>query len=155
MNVKEGLWPKYELRLDSGRNIELHYLQQCMTYGGLLSGLPCHGTNKRLLDTHLGMAERWLASMTSFALKPLMIPPVVLLSETTCPMMEACGRGIPEFMPGVLSIALFDSSAVMAKEMCSSVLLVWYQDMWGLPTCGIARSICEIDWEAHAYDWSY
>ena len=60
-----------------------------------------------------------------------------------------------ETLPPILSVAVFDSDNVGHMEACSSALVVWYQDQWGLPTTLVAKVLQQLDWAEYASDWTW
>ncbi len=146
----------YRLQLRSGRVIELQGLQQLRTYRTPLPGLPEREFNRRLIQAHLSMARRWGVAHCGFHLGPILIPPVAYTrrDETSGRLLKAANDRVCEFMPSVLTVALFDSGSMEAFNNYSSALFLWYQDRWGLPPTRIQNALGRTEWEAHAMNWS-
>lgn len=147
---------RYRLTLTDGREIELATYYQQPTYLSLLWGTPTRSMNRDIMQSHLRMAEERQCRL-SLALVPARLEPVV------APTPFGLRRGgleedilnPYEALPPVLSVAVFDSSAAGSAEACSSALVVWYQEKWGLPTPPVLESLRKLDWTTHARDWTW
>ncbi len=144
---------KYGLSLKSGRSANLTALMQLQTYELLLTGFPDRSLNQRLVEHHLSLAKKWSGSLSPLDLKPVLIPPPISACTHPPESVAIDLRGPCEVMPRIVSIGLFDSDGIDIRHMCSSVLLVWYQDWWGLPTWKVHHELSKLDWEAHACGW--
>jgi len=147
---------RYRLTLSSGREIELATLEQQPSYLNVLSGYPTRSLNQRLMQSHMRMAEERQARL-SLRLKPILIEPSVtqISPHLQSEGLEENNPDPCEALPPVLSVAVFESGAAGSVEVCSSTLVVWYQDQWGLPTLPAIEALRELDWAAHAQDWTW
>lgn len=150
------------LRLATGRWITLDKLSQSRTYSGLIEGTPNKVSNDRSIQWVLDRAKRDNESLG----EPLLIPPerreycheqgdmqFVLDHQQDIPLAM---RRIPEWLPHIVCVGVFDSSQPVRNELkdASSLTIVWYQDKFGLDP-RVAEQLREIDWDKHATDWEY
>ncbi len=147
------------LTLADGRAIMFAFLHQQPTYLNLFCGYPTRSINQELIQSHLQMAEN-LQNRLGIPLRPVLFEPVIapILDPVTLEddfTWEVDPFGPYEALPPVLSLAVFDSIAVGPDEACSSVLVVWYQDQFGLPALSILEQLRKLDWAVHARDWTW
>lgn len=147
----------FRLQLRSGRVIELQGMQQLRTYRTLLTGMPDRDFNHRLVQSHLNMARRWAVAHCGHHIGPILLPSVAYTrrDERSGRLLKTDRDRICEFMPSVMTVALFDSDSMTSDHMCSSALFLWYQDRWGLPSTRIQNALGRTEWESHAVDWSW
>jgi hypothetical protein len=68
--------------------------------------------------------------------------------------------GVEEFrdwqlLPGVTSYALLTSSDLAEDDSSSSVVVIWYQDRFGLPDEDVVAQMRAIRWRRLAFDWGW
>ena len=141
---------RYSLEQTSGRNIGLRCHIQRHTYELMLFGTPYRDLNSEFIERHLRWAREW-AEQLSLPLAPVLIEPRL----SPIPHQASDPRGPLEALPTIVTFAVFDSVGVDPSNMCSSVLVVWYQNRWGLPTQRVATALRTLDWEPNACDWSW
>ena len=143
---------KFLITLETCRVIELTGLHQSRTYSGLLCGSPKKIINDRKLTQDL---KRCL-TVYPFDCKPILIPPIITPWPDYPGTKSPHDLGEPcEVLPLVTSFGLFDSSPTARDEGCNSALVVvWYQDRFGLPTDPETLAcLREIDWDNRAVDY--
>ena len=145
---------RFLVTLEDQREIELKTFSQRLTYLGLICGTPNRAMNRDLMESHLRLAKD-KQDRLSVPLKPIMLEPAVALVPSNQFGLTADIQNPHEALPPVLSIAVFDSNAVSSQEACSSTLVVWYQDQWGLPTSAALEYLRKLEWAKHARDWSW
>ena len=132
--------------------LRLTSLFQFGTYDGNLAGIPAHP------ESNIEMAVD--QAKTIFAGHPA--PPCVIAPVIHCGVREFTSSAGPQtepwrILPSITSFGLFTASrpAVSSDEAYSSVLLIWYQDRFGLPDDPrTLKLISELDWECFAYNWT-
>jgi hypothetical protein len=142
-------YPLYcELDLQSGRRVTLQALQQSMTYGGWMEGVPSAEWNDRMVE----------AAVRQAGTKALLIPPVRRDYLRTPGDMEGHtslrGR-VPEWLPMVTCFGRFqDTRPVRDPSKHLSVLVVvWLQDEFAMPIdAGVLEQLRAVDWEQAAED---
>jgi len=155
-NTHPLLAGRYRLILEDSRVIELVSLSQQLTYLAFLFGNPTRSTNRDLMQSHLRMAEERQCRL-SLPLKAAMLEP------TATPIASRFRQGALgddysnpyETLPPIWTIAVFDSDNVGHMDACSSALVVWYQDQWGLPTLPVHKQLQQLDWTEYAQDWTW
>lgn len=144
---------RYCLALADGRTIELAAFYQELTYLNLLSGYPTRSINTDLLRSHVRVATEQQHRLVVPLDAVLLDPTVTQLPFPPRPIGESLDPY--ESLPPILSVAVFDSDAVGATEACSSVLVVWYQDNWGLPSAPVVAQLRKLNWVDCASDWTW
>jgi hypothetical protein len=133
------------MRIDlaCGTTIGLRALDQWLTYGGLLEGLPTSEMNERLVRSDVQDAsDRWAS-------------PVHLI-EPQETRMEMSGRypfGAPASIPGITCVSHWSGPGCSRGDEYgrTDLTLVWYQPDFALPIDEeILSEITALDWEAHA-----
>jgi len=146
----------YRLILSDNRVIELATLNQQLTYLAFLFGNPTRSMNRDLMRSHVQIAEERQCRLSLRLKSVLMQPAVTPIQVHAHPRDLEEGILNPyEALPPILSVAVFDSTAVGAIEACSSALVVWYQDEWGLPTRPVIEALGKLDWTEYACDWTW
>ena len=145
-----------EITLESKRSIILEVLHQSQTYRGLLEGVPSSEMNNATIEHSLREAQ---AQCTDDG-KPLLIPPErrgYLRTPGDMDRASANPNRHPEWLPLVQCWGTFTSVfPARDKNMDGSVLvIVWYQDSFGLPTEDVLRKIKSVNWDSSAADFSY
>ena len=139
-----------ELALKSGRKITLGTLRQSRTYAGMLAGYPHKRANDRTIEQILAEAQKLTVDQS----RPLLIDPVIVVRGGA----PIAGIGHEERLPEVVCVAGFESDALAkpGSEPYSSLIVVWFQDEFGLPTdAHILNQLRAIDWERRAIDWCW
>jgi len=120
--------------LRSGRTIELVRLEQWPTYRGMLCGVKSARVNEFYVERAVERAREWALK----GMEPCLLPPPA-----------------GEELPPIASIAEFDSGELerAGSEPFSSVVVIWFQDRFGVPEGGVVGRLRELDWEGLATDW--
>ena len=156
-----------QLALRSGRTIKLVRLQQSLTYAGLLLGQPHRRHNAALIARLLEEARRleygghppYLVPPVVTAFEPRRPSPRVLRALGARPRLAVDGEEFHEFerLPAVASMGVFDSGELQrsgSREPYSSLIVVWFQDLFGPPIAEPVRTHIEgLDWERLAMAW--
>ena len=150
------------LELATGRKIVLDSLHQSRTYAGLLEGTP----NKKSNDMGIKWALDRARKISSFDSDPCLIEPerrdyfrepgdMDNLLEQQADRPHGFKR-IPEWLPQVECIGIFSSSSPAREQSknASSLIIVWYQNLFGIDDDAM-ESIRQIPWDEHAIDWEY
>jgi hypothetical protein len=122
-----------------------------------LAGTPSSDVNDRKIRGILDQVRQKPASLGN---APFLIPPARRDFLRTAGDM-ATDRPfpwIPEWMPMITCIGMFDSSPrAGSKEMHGSTLtIIWFQDDYAMPIADSGlQAIKAIDWDSHALDFEY
>lgn len=154
----------WKIQLVSGREVVLDSLHQFKTYAKVLCGLPTHSYyHERQIVSAMEEAKRIFFSEVRppWILAPRMQRATVV-NRGADEIERRTGHRPPEqmevdFLPPVCSIGLF-SSATPARDpgdAASSLLVIWFQDSFGLPDALAAEQLPELPWEERAWDWTY
>jgi len=154
----------WNITLLDGREIRLDSLHQFKTYEGVLCGLPVHPYyNERELSAAIRKAKHIFKAE---AQTPWIVPPemqrVTVVNRALDEIEKRTGRRPParqevDFLPPVCSIGLF-SSEVITNEVYGSrseLIVIWFQDAFGLPDSDESGRLREIPWANCAWDGSY
>ena len=138
-----------KFNLDDGTLVELQYLEQHLTYAGVLCGrFSAADHDRRIAEFVSDVRERlpWLGEIR-------VIPPV----RTPLPYQADSSAPVAERLPRVTVLADFISTepANDSSEMFSSAAIVWFQEEFGLPGERAIREMRKVDWKAIARDWSW
>ena len=146
-----GSW---RIELSTGREIELDEIRQYRTYAGLLEGLV--GNVDENIEYALELANDAFPEEEA---PPALIPPTVLHGHMRTRSANGEELESPWWsLPEIATIARFNSSepAKDQKQHASSLVLVWFQSQWGIPSDpALIAKIKELDWDALAWDWMY
>lgn len=139
--------------LSDGRVIELRHLLQFGTYDGMLCGLP-----GQYSDEVAQCGEAALRHAHEH-LPPAQGSPVLLTPQRFCGQVTRRDRPHePWHRVGfVTTIAEFQSATVARdeRECYSSLVAVWFQDAYGLPTePWVLAQIDALEWNRLAWDWT-
>ena len=142
---------KEDLKLHTGRDIQLQYLEQLSAYGTLLEGLPTREKNQRVLESLRERARQRLPMV-----EPYLVPP----RETPIkwPRAEKYPFGDPARLPSVACIAHFRSSSPARDPQLdySELVVVWLQDEFAFPIDPqVLEHLLTLDWERLAGEWEY
>jgi len=142
---------KEDLKLLSGRELNLQVLDQQRVYGASLEGLPTREKNQRLLESLRERARRLLPQV-----EPYLVPP----RETPIkwPRPEKYPFGDPARLPSVVCIAHFRSSSPARdpKLDYSELVVVWLQEEFAFPIDPqVLEHLLALDWERLAGEWEY
>lgn len=134
---------RIEIQVLGGPSIELRALNQSLTYGGLLEGIPTVEMNHELRLAALGAGR-------SFAhAEPLLIPP----AETPIQMSRPYPLGVPSKMPAVQCIGRWQGPLETRGDEVgwTKLTIIWYQEDWAMPIAPeVAAQIQALDWSRHA-----
>ncbi|MGE0385532.1 MAG: hypothetical protein AB7Q97_12435 [Gammaproteobacteria bacterium] len=142
---------RWSVDIRDGRVISLADLHQFGTNAGQLNGYPMPPelriraavkAAERLFPDHRGKLA-------------FLQPPLVTGLDPVGPL--ASETEIQWFMlPAVTTVARFDSLAPARDpdEVYSSVVVVWFQDEYGLPGSAIVAQLRALDWNSSAEDWT-
>ena len=129
--------------LTCGTTIGLLALDQWLTYGGLLEGLPTSEMNERLIRNAVQDArDRWASSVH-------LIEP----QETRIDTSRSYPFGIPASIPVITCVSHWSGPGCSRGDEYgqTELTLVWYQPEFALPIDEeILSEITALDWEAHA-----
>jgi hypothetical protein len=122
-------------------SIRLYHLNQSLTYGGLIEGVPHDKMNDRLIDGAIRDAKTTFGKAEPFLIAPKQEPLDI-------------GRdypfGKPAALPSVKCIAFFLCLFPTPKGNCgdfSSMTVVWFQEEFAMPIDGeVCEKIRAIDW---------
>jgi hypothetical protein len=135
-----------ELQLKSGRTVALQEIHQSSVYEGVLGGMPTHADNARLVaDLVARVAER-------FGI------PVELIPPTERPLdRPPTRRGQPAVIPKIACAGRFVSlqPARDSSMHGSQLVLVWFQEDFGLADQLALDSLKTVDWNSKAADFEY
>lgn len=137
----------------NGDRLSLDTLFQYRTSAGQLAGFPSVDEDK-------------FASAISYAKSTFPhhdVPPFVVPPRLHRGRARSVRKGVESFedwcvLPAVTSFGRFTANraAKDSPDPYSSVLLIWFQDKWGLPDDPrTLRLIAELDWERYAHNWSW
>ncbi len=142
------------IQLDSGQEICLKSLNQCLTYWGLLEGLPTTRMNQSIIKNALEKAIR-----SNHEGKP---PYLIQPTETTIEYRGHGGRGypfgIPAALPSIFCEACFEfgKPAQDKNKDHSWLIIVWFQKEFALPIDeDVMSQIKALDWNNVAHDDDY
>lgn len=142
----------WSLKLSDGRTITLTRIEQHRTYGGMLSGVPMDP--ERTAFNVISEAQEWDRHFHS---EPFVVPATIKRGIRPA---SPDPRGFALYwamLPPVTTFAQFRclQTARDPDEICSSALLVWWQDEFGLPTAAdLLERLRSIPWERCARDWT-
>lgn len=129
--------------LTDGRTLHLREFRQSAIYQGLIEGFPTKEMNEKIIDSLVREAQR------EGDVRPYLIKPVERLLDHNYPF------GTPAALPKIGCVARFESDEPARNPGMdySSLVVVWFQEKFGLPTDGaLIDAIREIDWAAAAQD---
>ncbi len=139
------------IKLDSGRTIRLHSLNQELTYAALLEGIPRNENNDRMIE----VTRREAAAKCGHEV--IVIDPVRRPGPNARNPSAEEAWGPTEYLPQVTCVATFESSPVRnAREDCSLLVIVWFQETFAMPIDpGVLNQIRKIDWEKAAFNFTH
>jgi hypothetical protein len=142
---------KEDLKLLTGRDVQLQSLEQRKVYGAMLEGLPTREKNQHLLESLREQARRLLPQV-----EPYLVPP----RETPIPWRRAekYPFGDPARLPSVACIAHFRSSSPARTPQLdySELVVVWLQEEFAFPIDPLVlEHLLALDWERLAGEWEY
>ena len=140
----------FYLKMDAGGNAWLDELVQSRTYSGVLLGVPDDPVEKfmeamRMVKNHFSFYEGIAC----------VLPPKLHKGRR-----RVLKDGVEELrdwqlLPSVTSYALLTSSDLAEDDSSSSVVVIWYQDRFGLPDVDVVAQMRAIRWRRHAFDWGW
>lgn len=138
-----------KIAFPDGRGIAMEFMQQSLTYAGVLCG-------RFSASDH----DRRIAEFVEQALERMpWLEPIRVIAPVRKPLPFKANSNAPvaERLPRVTTIALFQSGepANDPGEMFSWATFVWFQDEFGLPDERAIQSIRQLDWAMIAVDGSY
>lgn len=137
----------------NGDRLSLDTLFQYRTHAGQLAGFP------EVDEDKFASAIRYAQStFPHHDAPPVVVPPTLHRGRA-----RRVRDGVESFedwcvLPPVTSFGRFTANraATDSPEPYSSVLLIWFQDKWGLPEePRTLRLIAELDWERYAHNWCW
>ncbi len=149
LSIGEG----FVIRTAGGDWLRLDDIFQYRTYGGVLNGIPFDPAS------HIESDLRYVASIfPKHPSPPCVIPPLMHRGRRI-----STREGVEEIedwciLPSCTTFGVFTASrpARDADDTYSSILLVWYQDKFGLPEDPhTLKHIAELDWDLFAHHWSF
>ena len=140
----------FNLKMDSGGNAWLEKLVQSRTYAGVLLGVPDDPVEQFM--GAMRCVKDYFAFYEGIA---CVLPPRLHKGRR-----RVLQDGVEEFrdwqlLPGVTCHALLTSSDLAQDDSSSSVVVIWYQDGFGLPDQGVLAQMRSIRWRRHAFDWGW
>lgn len=144
----------FVVETDGGEFLRLDRLFQYRTYGGVLNGLPFDPMFN--IESAIDYARSRFPDRTA---PPCVLPP--RLNRGHRRYKRHTGEEELEhwtLLPCCTSFGEFTASRKARNadpdSDCSSVLLIWYQDSYGLPQDEhTLRAMATLDWEAFAHSW--
>jgi hypothetical protein len=136
------------IKLESGRIITLHSLNQTPTYDGVLEGYP----NKQHNDERIERCRRH--AIQTFGQHVVVLDPV--RRPDIHPFYKPGNLwGPPEYLPALTCHGVFESRPVgNAPVVCSVLHIIWYQEKFALPIDpAVVESISKVNWDAIACNW--
>jgi hypothetical protein len=134
-----------EFQLRSGRTIGLCEFRQCLTYEGLLEGLPTEEMNQRTINALMSSPKT-----RSYDVPPYLIPPV----EKPVPFHhgDKYPFGTPSALPSINCIARFKSEPTRkGNGDFSGLTVIWFQDDFAFPIDpAVIEQLESIDWDLYA-----
>ncbi len=140
----------FYLKMDAGGSAWLDKLIQSRTYAGVLLGVPDDPVEKFM--EAMRRVKDYFAFYDGIA---CVLPPKLHMGRR-----RVLKDGVEEFrdwrlLPGVTCYALLTSSDLAQDDSSSSVVVIWYQDAFGLPDEEVLAQMRAIPWRRHAFDWSW
>jgi hypothetical protein len=138
-----------KFNLADGRLVELEFLEQHLTYAGVLCGrFSAEDHDRRVAKFVAAARERrpWLGEIHVIA--PVR-KPLPYRADSSAP--------VAELLPRVMALANFMSLAPARdeSEMFSTATFVWFQEEFGLPDERAIGALREVEWNGIARDGSY
>jgi len=135
-----------EVQLASGRTIVLKELRQVLVYEGVIEGVPTTRDNEHLVATLLAEVSR------QFKVPVQLVAPSERVLDR-----PATRRGQPALIPKVASTGRFESSTPVRDSSMhgSHLVLLWFQDEFGLPEPAALERLRTIEWDAAAADFEH
>ncbi|WP_413895223.1 hypothetical protein [Rhodoferax sp.] len=134
----------------NGRKVSVHAFHQEFIYAGHVMGMPNEPT--RYLVEAIGRAEKLCPHVKC---SPVVLSPALYWGRT-----ERVTDGKDTSydwmtLPRVRCIAeLFSTTAARAiDEPFSSLVVIWFQDHFGMPDAGVQKRLADLDWKTLAVDW--
>jgi hypothetical protein len=151
-HVGHPLDPDTGLRfeLEGGGRVSLDDLYQHKTYAGVLAGVP------RDPEDEFESALRQVPRLWGFYQStPCFLPPLLHCGVYRMRDGAKIESQAWHILPAVTSIALFTSYDLAHSEMCSSALVIWYQDRFAMPDDRTLAQMRGMEWNKHAFEWSW
>lgn len=140
------------LTLPTGRQIRLNRIYQFGTYSGTLCGSPNYP--ERYLIQAVKMAKQ---IFPDHGMPPAVLEPVLQTGVSPKRREDEPAQEPWLQLPMVCTLAEFDSNepARDEYEVYSSVLVIWFQDHYGMPEdVRTLEQLGNLDWEKYGYDWT-
>ena len=143
----------FVVKTNDGDKLFLANLFQYRTNAGVLAGFPSVRE-----DNFLWAVEYARAKFPDHDAPPFVVPPT--LHRGRARSVRDCIESFEDWcvLPPITSFGVFtaDREAKGSDEANSSVLLIWYQDNWGVPDDPrTLRLIAELDWDKYAHNWGW
>jgi hypothetical protein len=139
------------IELTSRRGVDLGFLSQRLTYGGLLEGLPTIALNERIIAR---VVQEEQDACDGWA--PYLIPPTQTLIEYHDDRPYPFGE--PAALPRILCVARFRSYRPARDTTMdySQLSVIWFQEDFAFPIDAmVLDALRQLDWEQHAHDAEY
>jgi len=142
----EGL----KLKLANGQEISMQNLHQDYIYAGSLLGRLRDPTDYLLQA--IEAAEQYYPHTST---PPLILPPSLFWGRKVKTINGADKSNEWISLPRMRCIAEFLSAkpAKNAAQAFSSLIVIWFQDFYGLPDDAVKAQLKSMDWEHLAHDW--
>ncbi len=137
-----------QIRLRSGRKIQLESLRQWAVYANLLNGLPTVRSNQQRIDAMLNEERQ------SWGVEPYLIAPVQRQVEYHGDKPYPFGE--PAALPAIGCVGYFTSlfTARNPSQDYSGFVVVWFQDTYAFPIDpAVQAELEELDWDSRATDF--
>lgn len=145
---------RYQVTLNSGRDIYLEQLFQYRTYSGLSCGYPTPSHNKKVIQRALEYTKEklWCQWGKPFLMMPNQTP--IHLSDAERERYRMYTSEEPSKLPEIVCLAHFESyqPAQDKSAMGSALGVIWFQEGFGLPSNEIVEQMKSIDWDSFAFD---
>ncbi|MBL8376550.1 MAG: hypothetical protein JNM79_01625 [Burkholderiales bacterium] len=141
---------RWVLDMQAGGRAWIDDLIQCRTYAGVLLGVPDDPVDA------IVRAMRSVKHHFNFYDGPACVLPPRLHKG----LRRVVNDGVEEFhawrlLPSITSYALLTSTDLARDEDHSSVVVIWFQDAFGLPDDAVIAQMRAIDWRRYAVDWGW
>lgn len=148
---------QWRLELNSGRGIRLASIRQSGTNDGVLCGSPRSDSefnDRRVRNAIESAAQEFTCEPGNVAVLP---PRLWRSIENKRPGDPGPEEIAVDYLPPVKTLAVFESSPQDGADADgSSLVVVWFQDAYGLPGEGhVMEQLRALDWERLATDWSW
>ncbi|MFM9880375.1 MAG: hypothetical protein ACKVOO_08205 [Burkholderiaceae bacterium] len=141
---------KWKVSRADGRSIAVDSLHQTFIYAGVLLG-------------GIGAVDRYVIQAVKRAVElypwveaePVVLPPIVFAGRTNRIVNGQDESFDWETLPRIQCIAELtsDKPARDGSEVFSTVIVVWFQDHFGMPDADVLEQLSALEWDSLAFDW--